>query len=183
GGTDAPNNLVTLCEKHHTLVHKDKLKLKVVQFKSLKSATIMNIVNNPLCHKLPTAQTTFGYMTKVMRTQLGLAKSHANDAFVIASGNDQQRLPPLKLLFKRKNNRSLQKRPLKGNKRSLRTQRYPIQPNDIIEYDGKIYRSKGTHCKGSRVTAFVGDKIVSLSTKKVKCLFHQKSLFVIYGQV
>jgi len=66
-----------------------------------------------------------------------------------------------------------------GNKRSLRTQRYPIQHNDIIEYDGKVYPSKGTHCKGSRVTAFVGDKIVSLSIKKVKCLFHQKSLFVI----
>ncbi|OQW93028.1 MAG: hypothetical protein BWK79_13320, partial [Beggiatoa sp. IS2] len=146
GGTDAPSNLVTLCEKHHALVHKDQLKLARVQFKSLKSATIMNIVNNPLCHKLPTAQTTFGYITKVMRTQLGLPKSHANDAFVIAGGNDQQRhLPPLKLLFKRKNNRSLQRRPLKGNKRSLRTQRYPIQPNDMIEYDGKIYRSKGTH--------------------------------------
>ncbi|OQW91164.1 MAG: hypothetical protein BWK79_17615, partial [Beggiatoa sp. IS2] len=66
-----------------------------------------------------------------------------------------------------------------GNKRSLRTQRYPIQPNDMIEYDGKIYRSKGTHCKGSRVTALVGEKIVSLSIKKVKCLFHQKPLFVI----
>jgi hypothetical protein len=102
---------------------------------------------------------------------------------VIAGGNDQQRLPTLKLLFKRKNNRSLQKQPIKGGKRSLRTQRYPIQPNDMIEYDGKIYRSKGTHCKGARVTAFVGDKIVSLSIKKVKCLFHQKTLFVIYGQV
>jgi len=116
---------------------------------------------------IPTAQTTFGYITKVMRTQLGLAKSHANDAFVIAGGHDQQRPPTLKLWFKRKNNRSLQKQPIKGGKRSLRTQRYPIQPNDMIEYDGKIYRSKGTHCKGSRVTAFVGDKIVSLSIKKV----------------
>ncbi|OQW95292.1 MAG: hypothetical protein BWK79_02910, partial [Beggiatoa sp. IS2] len=55
--------------------------------------------------------------------------------------------------------------------------------NDIIEYDGKIYRSKVTHCKGSRVTASVGDKIVSLSIKKVKCLFHQKCLFIIYGQL
>jgi len=55
--------------------------------------------------------------------------------------------------------------------------------NDIIEYDGKVYRSKETHFKGSQVTAFVGDKIVSLSIQKVKCLFHQKNLFVIYGQV
>ncbi|OQW94266.1 MAG: hypothetical protein BWK79_06740 [Beggiatoa sp. IS2] len=149
GGTDAPSNLITLCEKHHALVHKNRLKLARVQFKSLKSATIMNIVNNPLCHKLPTAQTTFGYMTKVMRTQLSLAKSRIHDAYVIAGGNDQQRLSPLQLLFKRKNNRSLQ-RLFKGNKRSLRTQRYPIQPNDIIEYDGKIYPSEGTHCKDSR---------------------------------
>ncbi|OQW92645.1 MAG: hypothetical protein BWK78_01075, partial [Thiotrichaceae bacterium IS1] len=114
GGTDAPSNLITLCEKHHALVHKNRLKLGIVQFKSLKSATIMNIVNNQLCHKLPTAQTTFGYMTKILRTQLGLAKSHANDAYVIAGSNDQQRLPTLKLLFKRKNDRSLQKQPLKG---------------------------------------------------------------------
>jgi len=55
--------------------------------------------------------------------------------------------------------------------------------NDMIEYDGKIYPSKGTPCKGSLVTASVGGKIVSLSIKKVKCLFHQKCLFVIYGQL
>jgi len=55
--------------------------------------------------------------------------------------------------------------------------------NDMIEYDGKIYRSKVTPCKGSLVTASVGGKIVSLSIKKVKCLFYQKSLFVIYGQL
>jgi len=109
-----------------------------------------------------------------------------NDAYVIAGGHEVERSPTVRLSFKRRNNRRLQKRPPKGNKRSLRTQRYLIQPNDMIEYDKKIYRSKG-----SRVTAFVGDKIVSLSIKKVKCLFHQngvlslskESLFVIYGQV
>ncbi|OQW95223.1 MAG: hypothetical protein BWK79_03155 [Beggiatoa sp. IS2] len=105
---------------------RNRLKLEIVKFKSLKSATIMNIVHHQLDKMLPTASTTFGYITKIMRTQLGLAKSHANDADVIAGGNDQQRLPPPQLWFKRKNNRSLQKRPLKGNKRSLRTQRYPM---------------------------------------------------------
>jgi len=55
--------------------------------------------------------------------------------------------------------------------------------NDMIEYDGKIYRSKVTPCKGSLVAASVEDKIGSLSIKKVKCLFHQKCLFVIYGQL
>jgi hypothetical protein len=74
GGTDVPSNLVTLCEKHHALVHKNRLKLEIVKFKSLKSATIMNIVHHQLSKMLPTASTTFGYMTKILRTQLGLAK-------------------------------------------------------------------------------------------------------------
>jgi len=45
---------------------------------------MMNIVNNQLGHKLPTAQTTFGYVTKIMRTRLGLAKSHTNFPFIHA---------------------------------------------------------------------------------------------------
>ena len=44
-------------------------------------------------------KTTFGYITNFYRKQLGLEKSHVNDAFVIASFTDAKRLD---VLFKAK---------------------------------------------------------------------------------
>jgi hypothetical protein len=51
---------------------------------------------------------TYGYITKVKRTELGLEKSHNNDAFVIAGGNTQLRVLPIVYKQVRRNNRSLE---------------------------------------------------------------------------
>lgn len=109
GGSDSPNNLITLCEKHHEQLHDGKLKLVVKKHKSLKSATMMNIIRSQLLKTLPKVIETFGYITKAKRQEQNLEKTHATDAFIIAGGLKQQRSQTIKLFFKRKNNRSLQK--------------------------------------------------------------------------
>jgi len=52
---------------------------------------------------------TYGYITKSRRIELGLPKSHANDAFAITGGSTQARCKQLQIQQVRRNNRCLQK--------------------------------------------------------------------------
>lgn len=151
GGTDKPANLVLLHEKCHKKVHKKGLKFN--KNKQFKAETFMSMVRWKLKEELakivPT-DVTFGHITKVKRYELNLDKSHSNDAFVIAEGTNQVRLLNTNLIQKRRNNRCLQLN-RKGFKPSIRKQRYPIQPNDLVKINGKVLVTKGSHCKGTRV--------------------------------
>jgi hypothetical protein len=51
---------------------------------------------------------TYGYITKSARIDLGIEKSHHNDAFVIACGTDQKRAETMIIEQLRRNNRSLE---------------------------------------------------------------------------
>jgi len=55
GGSDAPNNLITLCEKHHKALHAGKFELNINAHKSLNSATTMNIIRRRLLRYFPEA--------------------------------------------------------------------------------------------------------------------------------
>ena len=177
-GSDAPSNLITLCEKHHDLLHAGKVSLGKIEHKSYKEATAMNLVHSQLFKLLPEAKETFGYITKAKRLELKLEKSHSNDAFVIAGGTMQVRAPLTKMAFKRKNNRCLQLN-CKGRKPSIRKQRYPLQPKDLVRWNGKVYRVRGTHSYGTRVSLDDGsEKPLSLKIKDVKFVFHEKTLHV-----
>lgn len=114
GGTDAPNNLITLCSKCHTPANHKKGKfLYEWQFNkpklnSFKDSTFMSIVRWRLAG-IEDAKITYGYITKTKRIRLGIEKTHYNDAFVIAGGTEQQRSKPLNFVQGRRNNRSLEK--------------------------------------------------------------------------
>lgn len=45
------------------------------------------------------------------------------------------------------------KQKVSKGKRTIRTNRYPIQPHDIILYHGRRMEASGCHCKGTRVMA------------------------------
>ena len=64
-------------------------------------------MKSQLLKQLLNAEETFGYITKSIRLQIGLEKSHANDAFIAAQGTTQARAKTKLYLFKRKNNRQL----------------------------------------------------------------------------
>lgn len=175
GGSNAPENLITLCSKHHKELHDGKFTLDVPKHKSLKSATTMNVIRKRLLELYPDAIETFGYITKVNRDLYGIEKSHSNDAFVIAGGTTQDRCLERKIVFKRKNNRSLQKN-RKGFKRSIRKQRYNIQPKDIVLFNGKRYYAQGIQSRGVQLKMTDGIKSISKLVKHVTVLFHQKGL-------
>jgi len=104
-----------------------------------------------------------------------LEKTHATDAFIIAGGLKQQRSQTLKLFFKRKNNRSLQKN-RRGFAPSIRKQRYSIQPHDLVIWQGKQYRAIGIQNKGAYLKMTDGVKPIVKSVKPICVVFHQKTL-------
>lgn len=109
--TDRPGNLITLCDKcHRPENHKEgkflwgwEPKVKPFRAETFMTAVRWKMVNALGCRH------TYGHITKARRTELGLPKSHANDAFVIAGGSDHARCKVLNFEQVRRNKRSLQK--------------------------------------------------------------------------
>ncbi|MCB9643817.1 MAG: HNH endonuclease [Myxococcales bacterium] len=84
GGTETPDNLVTLCRRCHEDLHAGMFVLKARKSKT-KQATEVGMVKAQL-KKRWEFEETYGYETKWKREQcLGLPKSHANDAVAICS--------------------------------------------------------------------------------------------------
>lgn len=175
GGSDAPDNLITLCSKHHKSLHDGKWSLDVKRHKSLKSATTMNVIRSQLLKLFPDAVETFGYVTKANRYQYGIEKTHSSDAFVIAGGSHQEREKEQSINFKRKNNRCIQKN-RKGFAPAIRKQRYAIQPKDLVCFEGKQYQAVGMQNNGAYLRMTDGIKAIVKSMKKIEVVFHQKGV-------
>ena len=90
---------------------------------------------------------TYGHITKSGRIESGIAKSHANDAFVIAGGRKQIRVKELIVKQVRRNNRALQMN-RNGFKPSIRRKRYSFQPHDLVRYNSNVLEVKGIFNKG-----------------------------------
>jgi hypothetical protein len=152
-GTDKPSNLSLLHEKCHEKLHKKNLHNLLTKNKQYKDATMTNIIRKEIVRRLRglyPVEITYGYKTKVKRNELNLEKSHTNDAFVIGNGTNQERCKEVKWIQKQRNNRSIQQN-RKGQKLSIRKQRYKIQTKDIIYIDNKPFISKGCQNLGTRV--------------------------------
>lgn len=174
GGPNNLSNLITLCEKHHKLLHNGKLELKAIGIKVLKISTTMNIINSRVFKQCPNLIETFGYLTKAKRIIQNLEKSHCNDAFVIANGDSQSRINTLEFKLRRKNNRCLQTN-RKGFKPSIRRCRHSIQSGDIVEYNGEVYKSLGITSK-VYVNLTNGIEKMRKAVKDVEVIFHSKTL-------
>jgi hypothetical protein len=86
GGSDASENLMTLCKTCHDKVHSGAIKLKGGKSKGqLKHATQMNSIRNQLLRLVPESEETFGYITKEHRQLMSLPKEHFLDAVAIAA--------------------------------------------------------------------------------------------------
>ena len=119
GGTDRPENLITLCSKCHTPANHKKGKflydwcMNGKEVRGFKDATFMNIIRwylvNELKSKYDNVFITYGYITKNHRIKHGIEKSHANDAFAIAKGTSQVRTSnKFEVIQSRLKNRSLE---------------------------------------------------------------------------
>ena len=109
-------NLLTICAKCHTPSnHKEGGKLWGLPYaKNYKNATFMNIVKWSLYNTLKEKydidfNITYGALTKVKRHNLGLSKSHANDAFAMGKFNPKKHCKTKYFKKCRRNNRILSK--------------------------------------------------------------------------
>lgn len=94
GGTDRADNLITVCNECHTsknhqkggILYKWQEEHKKV--KQYKEPPFMNIVRKRVFQKYPEAMITYGSITTPNRKELGLEKTHYNDAITISGIND-----------------------------------------------------------------------------------------------
>lgn len=120
GGTNRMRNLVTVCERCHTPTNhqKDGLLWKLMKkykVKDFKGATFMTVVRWQMYEELKTMfpdteiHLTYGSRTKEARRQLGVKKSHINDAYCMGDFHPKHRTVHWLYIKKRRNNRILVK--------------------------------------------------------------------------
>jgi 5-methylcytosine-specific restriction endonuclease McrA len=152
GGSDRVSNLTLSCgpcnqqKGDQTAAEFGHPELHRQAKASLKSAAFMNQVRWQLVNELE-CNHTYGYLTKQRRIKVGLAKSHLNDAFIIAGGHQHTRCRPFMAIQPRRNNRSIQLN-RKGYGRSIQKQRYALQPHDLVSYEGQLCQVKGMFNRG-----------------------------------
>jgi hypothetical protein len=175
GGSNRPDNLITLHQSCHKKFHLGKIKHQFTKPKSFKETSVMNSLWSRL-KDLVDCSETFGYITKCKRNQLGLSKSHYNDAFVIAGGTNQERCFSKTTKQIRRNNRKLQTN-RKGFKVSIRKQRYTTQPNDVMLFEGNKYKTKGLFNYGNwiRMVDNLGN-IINKNIKLTKLIYYGKGI-------
>jgi len=117
--------------------------------KSLKEIAFMTLVKKRIVDLLH-CDTIYGFETKHKRIQVGLKKSHLNDAFIIANGGIQERCKAYNVKQIRRNNRAIQLN-RKGFKPSIRRKRYGLHPFDLVKCKDHLYRVKGMFNYGTWV--------------------------------
>ncbi|KYC35548.1 paclitaxel/taxanoid biosynthesis susceptibility protein TS1 [Scytonema hofmannii PCC 7110] len=108
--TDRPANLITLCNKCHASKNHKKSGFLCgwePKLKSFKGETFMTTVRWRLTND-GRYSSTYGYITKGIRREFKIEKSHHNDAFVVAGGTIQKRVESLILEQIRRNKRSME---------------------------------------------------------------------------
>ena len=100
--------------------------------------------------------TTYGYITKYIRKELGLDKSHANDAFVIAGGCYQERCGSFLVKQVRKQNRKL----FKGIRSHIRNTASRFIKG-FQRYDKVLYNGLECFVFGRRKTGYFDIRLLS----------------------
>lgn len=142
GGSNRPENLITLCKSCHWEHHHVKSKRLPVPPESLKDATQFNVLKSRVVERVRTWEVpmdvTFGSRTKEKRVQLSLAKGHDTDAFLIAGGEPQARLDSTLLIqFVRRQNRKLFKGARSHLRNTLREAK-GFRRFDIVQFKGQV---------------------------------------------
>ncbi|MFY1110888.1 MAG: RNA-guided endonuclease IscB [Methanosarcinaceae archaeon] len=100
-GSDAPENLITLCETCHIALHAGEFELSGRR-SNTKHATEVCIVKSQIKKSDWSFEEVFGYETKFRREQvLGLEKMHYFDALAICCGDKQKVEPDDTVYFKK----------------------------------------------------------------------------------
>ena len=195
-GDDAPDNLITLCEKGHKLHHGGKLDIpaKKRKLRSTRDAAFMGIMRKTLIQRLktmfPTVKVceTYGYVTKYWRERKNIQKTHISDAFVVAKNFDAARLDKSLLIVpKRQHNRQIHKCKIgKGGVRKLNQ-----APKFVFGYqlfDRVLYKGQEGFIFGRRASGYMdirkldGTRIhAGISYKKIQRIERRKAVLIAYA--
>lgn len=189
GGTDRADNLITVCTDCHTpenhkvggILYNWMIKHKKV--KQYKEATFMSIVRKRTFEKYPNAIITYGSETSPYRKELGLEKTHYNDAIAISKIRNVKENPNEWFYIKqfRKKKRSLhESHPVRGrrkckNKNSeRRNKNVPYRAgwymNDMVICEGQIgwiYGFSGGSAGKECVVRDIKGEIIHIIGRKV----------------
>lgn len=164
-GGNAPNNLIILCEHCHRALHDGKITLNKCKKrgKSLRDAAFMGIMRNTLLARLETelsvpVQQTYGYITKLLREENYIEKSHTNDARCIAGF---PKATPCDALYRtraiRHHNRQIHKaKILKGGIRKRNQSPYLV--NGFRLWDKVRYNGEECFISGRRSSGYFAIK-------------------------
>ena len=156
GGSNSPENLLTVCTDCHTreahqpggVLHALMLKNKTVKT-SYKHEQFMLVIAKRLMKQYPTAHYTYGYITRAKRRDLGLTKTHYNDAVAICNPERIDEKPDnyFKIVQFRKKKRSLHEATARKGRKVKNTESKRYSKNtkemngyclgDYVEYSGR----------------------------------------------
>ena len=197
-GGNAPNNLITLCETCHTKFHKGEISLpkKIHRGMKFNDAVFMGIMRWALYNRVKeqfgklgiVVKNTYGYITKHVRIQAGLSKTHSTDAFCIAGNVEAERLPQYWFIKQvRRHNRQLFKlNPLKGGIWKPNQAPYLVKGFrlfDKVSFNGQVgfifgRRSSGSfdirRLDGTKISPCAGYKKLTLLVKRKMLLMERK---------
>jgi hypothetical protein len=192
-GGDRPDNLITLCETCHDLIHRTHQEHKIVRKSNgFRDATQMGIIRWQMYERakelFPNVHLTYGYQTKHTRITHKLEKSHLIDARCI-SGHPLARSDGTWHLIKwmRRNNRQLHKATIrKGGRRQRNTapkEVYGFRLFDCVVYQGQVCfvwgrRSSGYFdlrtLDGTKIHASASYKKLTVIRKARPCLVERR---------
>lgn len=191
-GSDAPNNLITLCEHCHKALHEGKIDLPKgkKRGKSYRDAAFMGIMRNTLLERLRKEMNipvmgTYGYITKYWRKKAGLEKSHINDAVCISKHPYAKPLDTYHLTKAvRHHNRQIHK--AKFSKGSIRKRNQaPYLVKGFRLFDKVLYQDKECFIFGRRVSGRMDVRLLdgthinaSVGYKNLKLLESRKAYLI-----
>ncbi|GAC1376559.1 MAG: hypothetical protein NVSMB44_45450 [Ktedonobacteraceae bacterium] len=156
---DRPDNLITLCETCHDVIHRTHQEHKIERKSNgFRDATHMGMIRWKISEQAKALFTqvhlTYGYLTKHTRIEQGLEKSHLIDARCISGRPLAQSDGTSYLLkFVRRNNRQLHKATIrKGGQRQRNTA--PKYVHGYRIFDGVSYQGKACFVFGRRSTGY-----------------------------
>lgn len=145
-GGDRPDNLITLCETCHDLIHRTHQEGKIAKKSNgFRDATQMGMIRWKIYEQAKVqfqkVHLTYGYITKHTRIESGLEKSHRVDARCISGNPLAQSDGTWHLMkFVRRNNRQLHKATIrKGGNRQRNTapkEVHGFHLFDCVQYQG-----------------------------------------------
>ena len=159
-GGNAPNNLITLCNTCHKAYHRGDIQIVAKRGFIFRNMTFMNVMRWNLYHRLQNIYTnvflTYGYLTKYLRINNNIKKTHAADAFCISNNINAKRMSYC-FVFRCKSRhiRSLHvQKPQKGGKRKRKAPKHWIDKTRFQKYDFVRFNS----IKGF-ISSYTGDQV------------------------